>query len=189
MTALCWVIVVFDGYDLIVYGTVLPHLLREPGWGLTEASAGLLGSLAFAGMLIGAVLAGTFADLFGRRRTVLACTAWFSAFTALCALASGPEVFGAPRLLAGIGLGGLVPSANASSPFSAGAGVAACLLAALRRGARHRSGGPLPAPSGEGTTHAVPRDDIVPDTEGRDGIVPREGRHDIVPDREGTGSP
>ncbi len=125
VTALCWVIVVFDGYDLIVYGTVLPQLLQEPGWGLTPASAGLLGSLAFAGMLIGAVLAGTIADRIGRRRTILGCTVVFSIFTALCAVAPNPEIFGALRLLAGVGLGGLVPSANA--------------LAAEYVGRRHRS--------------------------------------------------
>jgi AAHS family benzoate transporter-like MFS transporter len=113
VTALCWAVVVFDGYDLIVYGTVLPRLLTEPGWHLTSSSAGLLGSLAFAGMLAGALLAGRLADTLGRRRTILACTAWFSIFTALCAIAPDPVVFGAFRLLAGLGLGGLVPSANA----------------------------------------------------------------------------
>ncbi len=113
VTGLRWVIVVFDGYDLIVYGTVLPRLLAEPGWDLTKSGAGLLGSLAFAGMLVGAVLAGTLADRLGRRRTIIACTVWFSVFTALCAAAPGPEVFGLLRLLAGLGLGGLVPSANA----------------------------------------------------------------------------
>src|SRR5687768_1687314 len=85
VTALCWLIVVFDGYDLIVYGTVLPRLLEEPGWGLTKSGAGLLGSLAFAGMLIGAVLAGALCDRLGRRGTIIGCTAWFSLFTALCA--------------------------------------------------------------------------------------------------------
>src|SRR5438876_920149 len=43
VTLLCWAIVVFDGYDLIVYGTVLPHLLKEPGWHLSKSGAGLLG--------------------------------------------------------------------------------------------------------------------------------------------------
>lgn len=113
VTALCWVIVVFDGYDLIVYGTVLPELLQEPGWRLTKSTAGLLGSLAFLGMLVGAVFAGVLADRLGRRRVIVGCTAWFSVFTALCAFAPGPEVFGVLRFLAGLGLGGLVPSANA----------------------------------------------------------------------------
>ena len=113
VTLLCWLIVVFDGYDLIVYGTTIPHLLNEPGWDLTASSAGFIGSLAFAGMLLGALAAGTLADRFGRRRTILWSTLWFSLFTALCAFAPSPEVFGLFRLLAGLGLGGLVPSANA----------------------------------------------------------------------------
>ncbi len=110
---LCWLIVVFDGYDLIVYGTTIFFLQQEPGWGLTASAAGFIGSLAFAGMLVGALAAGSLADRLGRRRTILWSTLWFSLFTALCAFAPGPEVFGLFRFLAGLGLGGLVPSANA----------------------------------------------------------------------------
>jgi len=113
VTLLCWLIVVFDGYDLIVYGTTIPALLEEPGWHLTPATAGFVGSLAFAGMLIGALGAGYLADRLGRRRTILWCTLWFSLFTALCAIATTPEIFGLFRFIAGLGLGGLVPSANA----------------------------------------------------------------------------
>ena len=110
---LCWLIVVFDGYDLIVYGTTISSLQAEPGWGLTASAAGFIGSLAFAGMLVGALAAGSLADRLGRRRTILWSTVWFSVVTALCAVAPGPEAFGLFRFLAGLGLGGLVPSANA----------------------------------------------------------------------------
>ncbi|MFP3460934.1 aromatic acid/H+ symport family MFS transporter [Arthrobacter globiformis] len=109
----CWLLVVFDGYDLIVYGTVQSALINDTGWGLTKATAGTVGSMAFAGMMIGAVFAGRMADTWGRRRTILGCAALFSVFTILCAFAPNAYVFGALRLLAGIGLGGLVPSANA----------------------------------------------------------------------------
>jgi AAHS family benzoate transporter-like MFS transporter len=30
--ALCALVVVAEGYDLIVYGALLPALLKEPGW-------------------------------------------------------------------------------------------------------------------------------------------------------------
>ncbi|CAN7175446.1 MFS transporter [Knoellia sp. LjRoot47] len=110
---LCWLIVVFDGYDLIVYGTTLPSILAEPGWGLSATAGGLIGSLAFLGMLVEALAAGRLADALGRRRTILWCTLWFSLFTALCYVAPNAETFGAFRLIAGLGLGGLVPSANA----------------------------------------------------------------------------
>lgn len=109
----CWLLVVFDGYDLIVYGTVQSALINDTGWGLTKATAGTVGSMAFAGMMLGAVCAGRMADTWGRRRTILGCAVLFSVFTILCALAPNAYVFGSLRLLAGIGLGGLVPSANA----------------------------------------------------------------------------
>ncbi|MGO4187563.1 MFS transporter [Pseudarthrobacter sp. TAF60_1] len=109
----CWLLVVFDGYDLIVYGTVQSSLISETGWGLTKATAGTIGSMAFVGMMIGAIFAGRMADSWGRRRTILGCAVVFSVFTVLCAFAPNAAIFGILRLLAGIGLGGLVPSANA----------------------------------------------------------------------------
>ena len=107
----CWSLVVFDGYDLIVYGNVISSLQRE--WGIGPATAGTLGSLAFVGMMIGAVLAGRLSDAVGRKRAVIGCAVVLSVFTTLCAFATGPVVFGVLRLIAGIGLGGLVPTANA----------------------------------------------------------------------------
>jgi AAHS family benzoate transporter-like MFS transporter len=71
--ALCWAIVAFDGYDLIVSGTTIPSMLAEPGWQLTPATAGTIGSLAFVGMLVGGLTAGNLADRLGRRRTVIGC--------------------------------------------------------------------------------------------------------------------
>lgn len=108
---LCGLCVTFDGYDLVVYGTTVPALMSE--WGIGPAEAGRIGSYALIGMLIGALVAGTVSDLVGRRRTLLACVTWFSALTALTAAATSPEIFGLLRLLAGIGLGGLMPIAAA----------------------------------------------------------------------------
>ncbi len=107
----CWLFVVFDGYDLIVYGNVIPSLQDE--WGISSSTAGTLGSLAFLGMMIGAVLAGRLSDAIGRKQAVIGCVVVLSVFTALCAVAPGPAMFGVLRLIAGIGLGGLVPTSNA----------------------------------------------------------------------------
>ena len=122
--ALCWLIVVFDGYDLIVYGTTIPALLEEPGWDLTPASAGTIGSLAFAGMLIGALGRGPLADRLGRRRTILVPSCGSRSSPACAASPRAPEVFGLLRFLAGLGLGGLVPSANALTAEFVGASAA-----------------------------------------------------------------
>ncbi len=109
----CWLLVVFDGYDLIVYGTVQTTLIQNTDWGLTKATAGTVGSVAFAGMLVGALLAGRLSDSLGRKRAVIGCAVVFSVFTVLCAFAPNAPVFALLRFLAGVGLGGLVPTANA----------------------------------------------------------------------------
>ena len=111
--ALCGFAVGFDGYDLIVYGTVVPALLEYQAWGLTPERVGVIGSYAIIGMLIGALLAGTVTDMIGRRKALLICVTWFSIFTAACGVAPSPEIFGLFRFLAGIGLGGLIPVATA----------------------------------------------------------------------------
>lgn len=111
--AICGVTLICDGYDVVIYGAVIPSLLHEPGWGLTPASAGLIGSFALTGMLIGATAVGTLTDTLGRRRMLIGCLTWFSVMTALCATATTPEVFGLFRFLAGLGLGGVLPTASA----------------------------------------------------------------------------
>lgn len=110
---ICWLLVVSDGYDLIVYGMVQTSLIEDTGWGLTDATAGTLGSLAFFGMMIGAYLGGRIGDRFGRRRTIIACTVAFTLLNALCGLAADVWIFAVLRFLAGLGLGGLLPSLNA----------------------------------------------------------------------------
>jgi len=45
--------------------------------------------------------------------SLIAAVTWFSVLTGLCGVAPNPETFGLLRFLAGVGLGGLVPSANA----------------------------------------------------------------------------
>lgn len=117
MTALavitCWLLVVSDGYDLIVYGTVQTSLIESTDWGLDDVSVGTLGSVAFFGMMLGAYFGGRLGDRFGRKRTIIWCTVTFTVLNALCGLATSAWAFGAFRLLAGLALGGLLPSLNA----------------------------------------------------------------------------
>jgi MFS transporter, AAHS family, benzoate transport protein len=111
--ALCGVTIIFDGYDLIVYGAVLPSLLEYEPWGLTPVRAGAIGSYALIGMLFGALIAGTVTDIVGRRKIMLFCITWFSLSMGLCAMAPSAELFGLFRFIAGLGLGGVVPTAIA----------------------------------------------------------------------------
>lgn len=107
---LCFATIVFDGYDLIVYGSAVPALLEYEPWGLTPQRVGTIGSIALAGMLVGALGVGTLTDLVGRRKALLACLIWFSVAMGLCALAPNTELFAACRFLAGLGLGGVMPT-------------------------------------------------------------------------------
>lgn len=113
VVAICFATIVFDGYDLIVYGAVVPSLLEYGPWGLTPPEAGAIGSYALVGMLIGALVVGTVTDIFGRRKIMLFCISWFSVAMGLCALAPTPELFGLFRFVAGLGLGGVIPTAIA----------------------------------------------------------------------------
>ncbi|OLR92456.1 MFS transporter [Actinokineospora bangkokensis] len=108
--ALCTAGLVFDGYDLVVYGTLVPLFLRSPGelGQLTPQTAGLLGSCALVGVLVGALAAGAVADRWGRRPVLLTGYAWFSVGMAATALTSSVPAFGAWRLITGIGIGAVV---------------------------------------------------------------------------------
>ncbi|MFI2350031.1 MFS transporter [Streptomyces sp. NPDC019443] len=107
--ALCWLAVFFDGMDVNIYGAVMPHMLDDPGLGLTPSSAGTIGSWTTFGMLIGALTAGNITDWLGRRPMLVGSVTVFSLGSALCATAGSPALFGAGRFVAGLGLGGLMP--------------------------------------------------------------------------------
>ena len=111
VVVLCWVAVALDGFDLVVLGAVAPALLEYREWGLTAPQVGVITSYGLVGMLIGALGIGTLADVIGRKRSILISVVGFSVFTALCAVAPTPGLFGMLRFLAGLGLGGLIPTA------------------------------------------------------------------------------
>ena len=104
----CLLIIIFDGYDLVIYGVALPLLMQE--WGLTTVQAGMLASTALFGMMFGAMSFGTLSDKLGRKKTIMICVAIFSGFTFCGAFASSPVEFGILRFLAGLGIGGVMPN-------------------------------------------------------------------------------
>src|ERR1700710_815009 len=108
---LCWAAVLLDGFDLVVLGTVLPVLLGGQVWGLTPAGASAVSTIGLVGMTIGALAVGTVTDVIGRGGALILSVVSFSVFTLLCAFAPNALIFGALRLLAGLGLGGCLPSA------------------------------------------------------------------------------
>lgn len=111
VVALCALLLIFDGYDLFIFGVVLPAIMRE--WGLTPLQAGALGSYALFGMMFGALAFGTLADKIGRKKGIAICFTLFSAATLVNGFASNPTEFGICRFIAGLGCGGLMPNAVA----------------------------------------------------------------------------
>ena len=108
---LCALLLIFDGYDLFIFGVVLPAIMKE--WGLTPLQAGALGSYALFGMMFGALVFGTLADKIGRKKGIAICFALFSIATITNGFASSPTEFGIFRFIAGLGCGGLMPNAVA----------------------------------------------------------------------------
>ena len=106
---------IFDGYDLVVYGTVISIFLRNPNeiGAVTPQVAGALGSYALVGVLVGALLAGTVGDILGRRKVMLAAYAWFSVGMAFTAMTSSASLFGLLRFITGLGVGALVATTGA----------------------------------------------------------------------------
>jgi AAHS family benzoate transporter-like MFS transporter len=111
--ALCWAVLIVEGYDILVFGAAVPALLGVAAWGLGEREIGLLGAVAPVGMLFGAVLAGPFADRRGRRPVLAGGVVVFSLGMLVCAAAPTPFVFGVGRLVVGLGTGVLLPTAAA----------------------------------------------------------------------------
>ena len=113
VVTICWLSIIAEGYDLSVYGVVLPSLLNYAEWSLTPVQAGLIGSYSLVGLLLGNVIVGTVTDIIGRKATIVFSVILFSVTMGLCALAPSPFWFGLFRFIGGLGLGGIVPTATA----------------------------------------------------------------------------
>lgn len=113
VSILCWLAIVFDGFDAVVLGTVLPSLIDDPTINITATSGSWIASIGLVGMMIGALASGMLTDRFGRRNLIMSSVLVFSLLTALTAFATDATTIGILRFLAGVGLGGCLPTAIA----------------------------------------------------------------------------
>ncbi|MGN0100160.1 aromatic acid/H+ symport family MFS transporter [Dietzia sp. CH92] len=112
VAALCWIAVLLDGFDLVVLGAIMPAL-TDPDSAYFNTDAGTATAISVAGlvgMTIGALTIGTLTDRLGRRKLLILSVAGFSALTFVTAFVDTAFLFGALRFLAGIGLGGCLPT-------------------------------------------------------------------------------
>jgi AAHS family benzoate transporter-like MFS transporter len=105
---LCMFLIMFDGYDLFVYGAAVPTLLKL--FNMSPARAGVIGSYALIGAAVGALVLGPLADKIGRKKTILVCAAIFSLATFVTGTTSTATTFGLCRFIAGLGIGGSLPN-------------------------------------------------------------------------------
>lgn len=93
----------FDSVDLGTMTFVLGSIKRE--FGLSTATAGLVASASFFGMVLGAAIAGLLADRFGRRPVFQWSMVLWGTASYLCSTAQSADALIAYRVLLGIGMG------------------------------------------------------------------------------------
>ncbi len=108
VVVLCALLLIADGYDVFIAGTVLPTLIRE--WGLSKPEAGALQAWALFGMMFGALVFGPLADKIGRKKGIAISFVLFTVSTLLTGFATAPGEFTIYRFFAGLGCGGLMPN-------------------------------------------------------------------------------
>jgi MFS transporter, putative metabolite:H+ symporter len=106
ITGLGWA---FDAMDTGIISFVLPVLAKE--WGLSANQVGFIGSMGLVGMALGAVLSGTLADTYGRKRVFAGTLVVYSIATGLCGIAWDYHSLLFFRFFVGFGLGGQLPVA------------------------------------------------------------------------------
>ncbi|MHC5560039.1 MFS transporter [Kocuria sp. U4B] len=110
---LCWIAVLLDGFDAVVLGAVLPSMLENGELGMTTAQGTAVATAGLVGMMIGALAMGYLTDRLGRRKMLIGAVVLFSLLTFAAAFSPNVLVFGLLRFLAGLGLGGCLPTAIA----------------------------------------------------------------------------
>lgn len=102
--------IVLDGFDGQMIGFAIPLIIKE--WGITKAAFAPAVASGLVGMAVGMAVAGIAADRIGRRLVLAASVLLFGAATV--AIGFSPDVMTiiALRFVAGLGIGGALPSAS-----------------------------------------------------------------------------
>jgi len=97
----------FDGFDMHVIAYTAPYLSEV--FSLDNIQLGQLFTVGTVGMMIGGVIFGYVADLYGRRQAIIVAATSFGIFTALMATATSFGMLLALRFLNGLAIGGVLP--------------------------------------------------------------------------------
>lgn len=98
---------IFDGYDMGIYGVTLTSIMADMG--ISPTQTGLLASAGMYGMMFGALFFGMLSDVIGRKKVIIIGIFIYSLFNAAVALISNYWVFVIVRFIAGMGMGAITP--------------------------------------------------------------------------------
>src|SRR3984957_8549900 len=110
---ICAAVLFLDGFDTQAIGYVAPALARE--WGLTKGALGPVFSAGLFGLMLGALAFSPLADRIGRRKIIIFSTLAFGLGALVTAFAQDVNTLLAIRFLTGLGLGGAMPNAIATT--------------------------------------------------------------------------
>ena len=110
-------IVLIDGYDIAAIAFAAPYLVRA--WGLSPGALGPVLIASLVGILFGSAIFGWVGDRYGRKAALIGSNLLFGIFTFAAAYAGNLQEMFWLRLLAGIGIGGVIPNVVAINAESA----------------------------------------------------------------------
>ena len=110
-------IVLIDGYDIAAIAFAAPSLTKE--WALKPGSLGPVFSASLIGILFGSGIFGWVGDRYGRKAALVWSNLVFGVFTLAAAYSTNLDQMFWLRLLAGLGIGGVIPNVVAINAESA----------------------------------------------------------------------
>lgn len=99
-----------DAMDVGLISFIIAALAQQ--WGIDKGQSGLIASVGFAGMAVGASLGGLLADRFGRRQVFAVTLLVYGVATGASALVGGVGLLLVLRFFVGLGLGAELPVAS-----------------------------------------------------------------------------
>jgi MFS transporter, AAHS family, 4-hydroxybenzoate transporter len=107
--ALCFIVVLADGFDTAAIGFIAPSLIGE--WGVERPALGPVLSAALFGLAFGALCSGPLADHFGRKTMLSASVLLFGVACIASSFSANLTQLTVLRFVTGIGLGAAMPNA------------------------------------------------------------------------------
>jgi AAHS family 4-hydroxybenzoate transporter-like MFS transporter len=108
---LCGLCLIIDGFDVQAMGYVAPAVLAD--WKIPGPQLGPVFAAANFGVLIGSLVFSPLADKIGRRPVLVGATLFFAVMTLATAYAQNIDQLFWLRLIAGVGMGCIIPNATA----------------------------------------------------------------------------